>query len=69
MNKPTNKDWCQVAKETIEELGLNLTLDRIKVMKEEDLKEIVKKTCAKESFRVLEQKEGRPFQSTPTLSS
>ena len=45
MNKPTNKDWCQVGKETIQEPGINLTLDRNKLIKEEDLKEIVKKAC------------------------
>ena len=50
MNKPTNKDWCQVTKETIEDLGLNMTLEMIKVMKEEDRKEIVKKACEKKAL-------------------
>ena len=59
MNKPTYKDWCQVAKETIEDLGLNMTLERIKVMKEEDLKEIVKKACEKKALEFLNKnKEG-----------
>ena len=56
MNKPTNQDWCQVAKEIIRELGLNLTLDRIKVMKEEDLKENVKKACEKKALEFLNKK-------------
>ena len=58
LTNPTKKDWCQVAKETVDELGLKLTLSQIKLTKEDKLKEIVKEACQKTALEYLNRKKG-----------
>ena len=56
LTNPTKKDWCQVAKETVDELGLKLTLSQIKLTKEDKLKELVKEACQKKALEYLNRK-------------
>ena len=56
LDNPTKKDWCQSAKDTLEELGLKITLSQMKLIKEEDLKEIVKKACETKALEYLNKK-------------
>ena len=56
LDNPTKKDWCQSAKDTLEELGLKITLSQMKLMTEEDLKEIVKKACETKALEYLNKK-------------
>jgi hypothetical protein len=55
-DNPTKNDWCQSAKETLEELDLKLTFDQIKCMKKDQLKQMVKKACEKKALEYLNRK-------------
>ena len=56
LKDPNNKDWCQVANENLESLGIKMTLSQIKLMTEEKLKEIVKKACEEKALVYLNKK-------------
>ena len=56
LNNPSNKDWCQVAQENLDSLGIELTLSQIKLMTVEKLKEIVKKACEVKALEYLNKK-------------
>ena len=50
---PVKDDWCQTARETLEELGLDLKLEEIKFMEKDRLKGLVKKACEDKGLEYL----------------
>ena len=56
LSNPDKNDWCQSARDTIEELGLNLSLEKIKHMDKDTLKFAVKKACEDKALEYLNRK-------------
>ena len=53
LSNPDKNDWCQSARDTLEELGLSLKLEEIKLMEKDRLKVIVKKACEDKALEYL----------------
>ena len=53
---PTRNDWCQAVQETLDYLELKFNFDQIKLMKTENLKEIVKNAIRKKAIEYLNAK-------------
>ena len=52
LRKPTKGDWCQGVLKSIRDLDLNLTFSQVKVMKKEDLQNVIKHACKEVHYNI-----------------
>ena len=56
VTNPMKNDWCESVRETLKDLNILLTFSQIKLMKKEELKNLVKAACEAEALLYLNKK-------------